>query len=365
MEVRTKVGVSPIETEQILTNCRLAIQSGQLSLGVNTERIEAMWPQEGGERNAVVVASGTAGLELIWSVFASCRTVFVPEMTVPMVSDAPRIIGSNVVKLDVDDHLCMNLELLDKRLSEMSAAELHHVGVCYVLTGGLCHPRAKDLLTHWQQRGVKIVLDMSHAHGVPVDGYALYPFADAAVWSFYATKVLTSGEGGIVWFKNKADSDAAKVIANAGKQRGAGVFGLSPSRNLRLSEIAAAMMYVEIANSPVLYKERRDVAQVYDDTGLPGMHKQIPGLRTTFYKYAVPVHQTRYGKHSADQVEAALRSKGVFCTGRVHGIETNGSRNWSQPRSQFWARNHVCLPIGRGVTLADAEYVVRMWNQVT
>jgi dTDP-4-amino-4,6-dideoxygalactose transaminase len=288
-------------------------------------------------------------------------------MTVPMVHWSAKNSPSRptLIKVDVDDTLCADITKIDEaiELAKLNGSDLSDVAVCYVMTAGLVSPGLAAAAVRWRSLGVKVVLDMSHAHGATYNGYAPYTWADAATWSFYATKVLTSGEGGIAWFSDPQHAEDAKIVANQGKKRGTGKF-MVEGRGYRLSEFAAAVMAYEVTMARTVYQKRQSVAKSYEGFGIPGLHQFVPQLQTSFYKYVVPVSATKFAPDSADAVEEAFASLGVRCTGRVHGFSENGGRPWSMPRAKFWAQNHVCLPVGRLMHPMMLETIEEAWKQI-
>lgn len=366
MEAKAELKWSPEAHLTIEARVRLALQSGRVSLGASTEIVETLWPGEGGSRHSVTTTNGTTALELIWRTL-SPEVVIVPEMTVPMVkwSTDASLKKVRLEVVDVDDYMCASIPEIDKMLDvyASSGVDMSKVAVCYVLTAGLVNPEIVSAVGRWRRLRAKVVFDMSHAHGATLNGYGLYNIADAAAWSFYATKVLTCGEGGIAWFDDPNAFANAKLIANQGKERGSPKFSRQ-GKPYRLSEFAAAVMSYEVEMARHIYECRRAVANVYDSFGMQGMHSRVPGLDTTFYKYVLPVSETKYGQDSADDVEAAFKSLGVFCTGRVHGFTENRGAPWDRSKSRFWARNHVCLPVGRNMHPAMLETVEKAWNRL-
>lgn len=368
-EVQVRIGFLDQQRKQLENNLVLTSKMEELSLGSFTRGVERLWPNDG-EGHTAAVSNGTIALELIWNVL-ECDHVIVPEMTVPMVKWAikRRLSGRGptndqveVEEIDVDSTHCMDLELAkEAALKALNAGK--NVGICYVATGGLCSENLHEWIKEMRQLGAKVVVDMSHAHGVLLGGYPLYTHANAASWSFYATKVLTSGEGGAAWFASLTQAELARTLANQGKKRGTGTF-LMEGLNARMSEFTAAALLQEMTSSADVYDARRSIAAAYDNAGIPGVHLNVKGLRTTFYKYVVPVGATRFGRDSADVVEKAFSEQGVRCAGRVHGFADNGGKPWKGENARKLAKNHVCLPVGRLMSQADVEAVIAAWQNV-
>ena len=80
--------------------------------------------------------------------------------------------------------------------------------------------RAINLIEWARSQGIWVIEDASHAHGCTLHGAPAGSFGDVAAFSFYPTKVLHAGEGGVLAFSDVRLLDKAREYANAGKERG-------------------------------------------------------------------------------------------------------------------------------------------------
>ncbi|MBF0554015.1 MAG: DegT/DnrJ/EryC1/StrS family aminotransferase [Nitrospirae bacterium] len=310
------------------------LSNGWYSLGKYTNDVENMWV--GDSERTITVSSATSGLAVV-SLMAfqmhGKKRVVIPEMTVPNVEFGVKYGIINCVKVDVGT---------DFVLSAIVALGLCSIDtVVYVATGGIVGKDFEDFLSICRERNVFVIGDMSHAHGCKFKGVPLHKYFDAAVWSFYSTKILPVGEGGIVWAKDKRDADFIRKYVNAGKER-ASLFFRGNGFNFRLSEIQAVAISAFIDNSEGIYERRRLVARRYLDFGIRSIQSEIPDLYSTYYKYPVML---KVGV-KADTVYGLAEGKGIKLTGRVHDANRDSlTGKFNLPYSSIISGSHVCMPL--------------------
>jgi len=282
MGIRISAGIK----QRFLGYVRDVVDSGNWSIGEQAIECERLWSELTG-LNCLTTSNGTTALELAVRSSKKAGGVFlVPVMIPPMVAWAVEAAGFSVEYMDVDPALGV------VGPSEFSyELEQHHdvVGVVFVHNAGVIHPEIEMMVAMARERGVFVVEDCSHAHGCELRGKKAGSFGDAAAWSFYPTKVLITAEGGIVGFSQELGTDAladAMVFANQGKERGSGKFGQA-GYNLRLGELAAALMRAEIECMDEIVADRQAVADAYDDAGAELVQRSVDGLVSTFYKYTI------------------------------------------------------------------------------
>lgn len=328
-------------------------ETGKFSLGKFTDLVESefIYPDR-----CLTVCNGTIGLQLIYSVMREMDRIFVPTLTVPMVSraviPARAFVSSKVHRVNVGWHHCITKNSFENiKLTPNDA-------VVYVATGSLVGYDFLEFVEFIKASGAFFILDLSHAHSCTLGGVPLHTFADAAVWSCYATKAMTSGgEGGIVWLRDLELMGNASAFANQGKVRGNGkvsAFGL----NFRMNEINAAIMYSEILHRDLHLQHMRQLDDRYLSNGVTGFHRFLEGLSISYYKYIVNVPLG-----SAQRVEQLMKDKGVLCSGRVHSnMDDCDGFIGVDPIANEISISHVCLPMHRKMTVEDVDVVSEVFK---
>jgi hypothetical protein len=117
-----------------------------------------------------------------------------------------------------------------------------------------------------QERGFFVIEDAAHAPGAELNGKRAGSFGDAGCFSFYPTKIMTTGEGGMVVTGRKEVADTARSLQHRGRDmENPNERYITPGRNNRFTEIAAAMGLSQLRCLPDFLARRRQVAATYDE----------------------------------------------------------------------------------------------------
>jgi len=242
--------------------------------------------------------------------------------------------------------------------SETAAVVLVHIG-------GMVSPDTPKIAAFCRDHHLFLVEDAAHAHASSLDGRMAGTFGTAAAFSFYPTKVVTAGEGGMIVTDDQEIYRLALQYRDQGKEGFLTNFHVRLGYNWRLSELHAAVGLSQLGRLEEFVAERRRVADTYTRrlTGVSGIAPLVPpnGSRSNFYKY--PALLDRGVDRSA--LKRALKEQfQVSLSGEVY--ETPCHR---QPVFSDWAAGefpvaddvcsrHICLPIYPGMTEDEIDQVV-------
>ena len=190
----------------------------------------------------MAVSSGTAALEIILrSVGVAGRDVVVPANTFFATAEAALRAGGRPVFADIDP---MTFALSPQTL--LAALTPRTGAVLVVHIGGLITPHVDELRTICAERGIALVEDAAHAHGASYDGRPAGSFGAAAGFSFFPTKVVTCGEGGMILTGSDAIAQAARIYRDQGKGSVGANHHVLHGYAWRMSELAAATGLVHL-----------------------------------------------------------------------------------------------------------------------
>ena len=349
------------------------LASGSLTLGPLTEAFEDAFAERHQVRNAVAVSSGTAALEILLRTFGVAgREVIVPANTFFATAAAVVHAGGIPRLADVDrDTMALSTATLEAALATTDAAATtdadagNPAGVIAVHIGGLVSDELPAIADLCRRRGMFLIEDAAHAHGAGLGGRSAGTFGDAAAFSFYPTKVMTSGEGGMIVTNDDAIRDEARIYRDQGKGAFLGGDHVRMGYAWRMSELHAAVGLVQLRRLDEFLAVRRNAAATYDTalSTIDGL--EIPARPRTaesnFYKY--PVMLAAGIDRSALKAELRDRHR-VSLSGEVYAAPLHhhpvfaDARRAPLPMAEDVCARHICLPVHSDITELEVEQVV-------
>jgi len=355
-----RIVTSPDDRAEMLRMMDASLTSGSLTLGPNTQELEAAFSKRHGTDHAIAVNSGTSALEIILrGLDVTGREVIVPANTFFATAAAVLHAGGRPRFADVSaSTLALSTQTLEAALTEDTA------GVVLVHIGGLVTPEIDDIVALCKRRGLFLVEDAAHAHGASFDGRHAGQFGIAAALSFYPTKVMTTGEGGMILTDDEALRDEARVYRDQGK---AGFFGGEHVRlgyAWRMSELHAAVGVVQERRLDDFIAVRRRIAAFYDDAlgEVDGVTvvREPAGCMSNYYKYVAFLDSGL----DRQAVKDEAKRRGLSMSGEVYARPLHVEPVFAAvphpplPVAEDVCARHVCLPVHSDMTDAEAEFVV-------
>ena len=295
------------------------IDAGRWSEGALTERFEAAWAQHNG-LGAVATSSWTGGAlaALQWAGVRG-RNVVVPSNTFAATPLAVVAAGATPVFGDCRrDDLCLSLEEVQRLVDRHDPAAVFLVHI-----GGHIAFDAPAIAALCRERGVLLLEDCAHAHGAVWDGRRPGTFGDAGIYSLYATKTISTGEGGVLVSRHDELLQFARSYRNYAKPD-----YVQPGLNFRMSEFTAALGLVQIERLDEIVAWKNEIARSELDPRYPSRLELPEGMVSGLYKYIV-----------FDWLE---RSTGRVYDEPCHRIFRTGDE---LPNSDWVAANHSCVPL--------------------
>jgi len=358
------------DLEQIKSDVEKILKSGMLTMGEHTEKFEQEFAKLCGVKHAIAVNSGTSALEIVLrSVGLKNKDeIVVPTNTFTATAAAAIFAGGKPVLTDISSEtLCLDAENLQRRLTRKTRA------VFVVHIGGLVCPDMDEIRKICDEKQIFLVEDAAHAHGCTISGRHAGSLGDAGCFSFYPTKVMTTGEGGMITTNDNEIADKARVLRDQGKESFHSSKIVKLGYNWRMTEISAAIGLVQLRRLPEMIENRNEIAGYYDQE-LNGMDRIKPlrknrKIVNNYYKYTafLDIGLNR------DEFKRKLAEKGVICGGEVYWPplhlqpvyqELLGTREGDFPVAEDVCRRMVCLPMFSQMTRDEAEYVIEKINEV-
>jgi perosamine synthetase len=295
------------------------IDSNQWSEGRLTKAFEEAWAAHNGL--PAVALGGWAGGALAALEYAGVagENVLCPSNTFMATPLAIMHAGGKPQFVDCNrDDLCMSFADFERKVAEHKpkAAILVHIG-------GHIAFESERIAALCEAEGIFLVEDCAHAHGASWNGRRPGTYGDAGVYSFYATKTVSTGEGGMLVSKHDDLIEYTKLFRNYGKPDHA-VAGL----NFRMNEFTAAIGLTQTERLDEIVAWKNEVASTELDPRHPGRLRLPDGMTSGYYKYV-----------TFDEIE---RSTGKVYDQPCHRIM---GHEVELPDSDWVASHHWCVPL--------------------
>lgn len=356
------------DRDEIASRVSESLRTGALTLGPNTRAFEELFATLHDVPYAVSVSSGTAALEIVLRAIGVVgHDVIVPADTFAATAFAVLRAGGRPVFADVDAAtFALSPQTLADALTPRTAA------VVLVHIAGLITPDVRELRALCDERGLVLVEDAAHAHGSTFDGTHAGSFGSAAAFSFYPTKVITSGEGGMIVTADERIRDEALMYRDQGKAGFSANLNVREGYAWRLSELQAATGAVHLAHLPEFVEVRQRVAARYTE-GLARIAALTPLPRpqngtSNYYKYIVLLEDDAIDR---GQLKDELRAKHeIALAGEVYETPLHLQPVFEQlanrplPVAERVCARHVCLPVHSDMTDDEVDAVLGALSDV-
>jgi perosamine synthetase len=295
------------------------IDSNRWTEGELVAELEAAWEAWNGL--PAVATGGWSGAALAALEFAGVRggTVLCPSNTFAATPLATLHAGAEVEFVDCNRaDLCMSFDDFERAAERTrpAAAWLVHIG-------GHIAFDSERIAAYCREHGIFLLEDCAHAHGASWDGVRPGEYGDAGVYSLYATKTISTGEGGVLVSRHPELIEFARKHRNYGKPDH-DVHGL----NHRMSEFTAAIGLVQIERLDEIVAWKNAAARELLDPRHPARLELPDGMVSGLYKYIV--------------FEPIERSTGKVYDQPCHRIF---GHQVDLPNSDWVAENHWCVPL--------------------
>lgn len=300
----------PVLEEDDIDSVVAALKRGEISgtFGEALKEFEQCFAEYCGCKFGVAVANGTVALHLAVDAadIQPGDEVLVSACT--NIATALCVVHNNAIPVPVDSENItwnLNLDLIEERITPKTRAiiPVHLYG----------HPVDMERLMGIARRHDLIVIeDAAEAHGAMVRGRKVGSFGDMACFSFYANKIITTGEGGMVVTNDEKLAERLRLLRNLGfttPRFRHDVLGY----NFRMTGYQAAMGLAQLNRIEQIIEEKRRVAHTYNRYlgDVPGLQlpAELAWARNVYWMYAVRV-KPEFGL-SRDQLSARLAEAGI------------------------------------------------------
>lgn len=331
------------------------LRSGHLAAGPRVEAFEQAFARYVEAEHAVAVSNGTSALivGLRATGIGAGDDVIVPSFTFAATANSVAIVGANLVFAEVDESTyCLTADTIERALTPQVRA------VIPVHLYGHPAPMA-EIQIFADAHGISVFEDAAQAHGTRSDGRAVGALGSFGAFSFYPTKNMTTGEGGMITTNDPEIAAHARLLRNQGMsiRYHHDVIGT----NERMTEIAAAIGLCQLERIEDWNDRRQANADSYDKLLVPeAQPPQRPiGGRHVFHQYTI---------RPPDRAVtiAALEAAGIGY-GIYYPIPTHRQPPYAErvelPVTDRLANEVLSLPIRPDLTAPEIERVADVVNE--
>jgi dTDP-4-amino-4,6-dideoxygalactose transaminase len=261
------------------------LKSGNLIQGKEVSAFEEEFSEYVEGRKCVAVNSGTSGLHLaLLSLGIGVGDeVIVPSFTFAASANVIVLVGAKPIFVDIDPiSYCLNPEKIEKLITKKTRAIMvvHMFGM---------PANMQEMQRLSQKYRLKIVEDAAQAHYSFYKNKPVGTFGDASVFSFYATKNITSGEGGMITYQDESLVRTAKLLRNQGME--IKYQNELVGFNLRMTEIQATIGREQLKKLKYYTQKRQSNAKILS-TGIQFLQIPTPGpdVSHAFHQYTIRVN---------------------------------------------------------------------------
>jgi dTDP-4-amino-4,6-dideoxygalactose transaminase len=372
----------PDITDAEITAVTEALRSGWVTTGPVTRQFEQSFADYlGGGLQAVAVNSATAGLHLALEALGigPGNEVIAPTLTFTATVEVARYLGADAVLVDVDP-VTLNIDPAKIR----AAITPRTKAILPVHYGGLaCDMDA--ILAIAQEHGLKVVEDAAHALPTTWRGTLVGQLqSDATVFSFYANKTITTGEGGMAVARDPALAQRMRVMRLHGMNRDA--FDrftsktpawyyevVAPGFKYNMTDVAAAMGVQQLARLPQFVQRREQLAQRYH-AALAALPLVLPATAPAGDVHAWHLYVVRLApgaRLSRDELIQGLSDRGIGTS--VHYVPLHRHPYWRDryrltpgqfPHADAAYQAMVSLPLFTAMSDADQDRVIAALHEL-
>lgn len=367
----------PDTGEEEIAQIAEALRSGWVTTGPKAKRFENDFASYlGDERlHCMAVNSATAGLHLALEAVGvgPGDEVITTTHTFTATAEVVRYLGADVVLVDVDPTtLCIDIRRVEAAITPRTKAVIpvHYAGLAADMTA---------LLEVARRHGLKVIEDAAHALPATVGGQLVGTLdSDFTVFSFYANKTISTGEGGMLVTRNADLAERAKVMRLHGINRDA--FDrfrsttpswyyevVAPGFKYNMTDIAAGMGIAQLAKLPRFLARRQYLAERYGEqlASLPLLLPASPPPGEIHAWHLYVIRLTEDAAISRDALIQALSDKGIGAS--VHYIPLHRQPYWRDryglnaqmfPHSEAAYQRMLSIPLFTAMDDSDQDRVI-------
>ncbi|MGQ9551556.1 MAG: DegT/DnrJ/EryC1/StrS family aminotransferase [Candidatus Bathycorpusculaceae bacterium] len=347
------------EIEAVVNVLKSGILTHSLGAGPVVTKFEKEFAEFANAKHAIAVNTGTAALHaaILAANVKPGEEVILPSFTFVATAEAVVMAGAKPVFVDVNPE---TYTILPRKIEEAMTRKTKAIVPVDLYGLPADVRRIKEIA---EKHGLVVIEDAAQAHGATYRDKPAGFFADAACWSFYASKNMTTGEGGIVTTSNDDMADKMRLVRSHGEK--AKYASLMLGYNYRMTEIQAAIGCVQLRRLPTFLSKRRRNARrltaILERTEKLQLPREPENFGHSWYLYTVRLKDATETERNG--IVEELKKKGVgaevYYVNPVHLMPYYRSSfgEFRLPETEKAAKQVISLPVHPAVKEEQIDYI--------
>ena len=341
------------------------ILDSALSMGPNVVAFQKEFAERMNVRHAIAMNSCTSTLEAaLLAHQIKGKEVIVPSQTFVATGMAVHLSGGTPVFAEISpETMCLDIDDVKSKITHNTA------GIVIVHMTGIITPNIMKFKNFCEEHNLFLIEDAAHSPGAILNDKYAGTIGDVGCFSFFPSKVMTSGEGGMLVTNDDAMARFAKSYQNRGRDMSSKVeIYTMPGRNVRMTEMSALLGRIQLEKLDDFLKKRRALAAVYQRElfGVDGIDVLIPKdlKSSSFWKVPIILNSeidrsvlTQHMLSNGITVDWAynppLHLQPVF-------MDLYQTFQGQLPITESCLARHICLPCHPRMEEKDAFYVAQV-----
>ncbi len=357
-----KLKFSNSEIRDFQSKVSQALKSDSISNGGFTKKFENEFAKINKSKYSIACSSGTAALQIAFeAINIKNFEVIVPTNTFFGTAIPVLKAGGKVVLCD-NDFNSPEVSFLDikRKVTKNTKA------VCIVHVGGWIHKDILKIKRFCKRKNIYLVEDAAHAHFASQNKIFSGNFGDIGCFSFFPTKVMTTGEGGMIVTKNKKLYKKMLSLKNFGRSSNPLILS-EIGMNFKISEFNSCLGLIELKRVKSRIKKRKKISELYQRKLLKKKFKVLINKNSNSSHYKCIVSsEIPYAK-----IKNNLKRYKIALTGKVWEVPLHKQKIFLKSKinlnSDFsnadeFSKKHFCPPNYPELSFSEVERICKILN---
>ena len=350
----------PLAKPQVSRQERKAVirvlKSRNLAQGPEVRNFELEFSRIVGNRDCVAVNSGTSALHLcLLSLgIGPGDEVIVPSFTFAATANVVALVGAKPIFVDIDQNtFCIDTTLIPDAISKNTRAI-----IAVHLYGMPANMLAIKKIA--KEHSLLVIEDAAQAHLASINQQAVGTFGDAAAFSFYPTKNMTTGEGGMIVLGNSELARKSRLLRNQGME--IRYQNEIPGYNLRMTDLHASIGRVQLRKLAQMTEFRIRNAEYLSEHLETEFVPKVPlNSKHVFHQYTIRIPKIR--DYVSDELTKAGIGNDVYYPTQVHRLPAY-NLDLYLPESLRATQEVLSLPVHPGLNRRQLRRIATAFNQI-